>query len=176
MKGLCCTLHVRLVSMTTVSWRPLPCDRHCPSVVHYLFGLIWCRDMSRCSWVIDMTYETKMNIVALARKKNNSNSDVTRAFFWKVEILSTRSVQSERTNKVLGKQKMLAAAPSLLAAACRSKRSLLFGNNWKKTLPLRERCYVDTNIITCSITLQPLTWAKVCMKYSFFPFSYRKSE
>lgn len=52
--------------------------------------------------------------------------------FWKVEIFSTRSVQSERTNKVLGKQKMLGAAPSLLAAACRGRRSLLFGNNWKK--------------------------------------------
>lgn len=70
MKGLCWTLHVRLVSMTTVSWRPLPCDRHCPSVAHYPFGFIWRRDMSRCSWVTDMTYETKMNIIALARRKN----------------------------------------------------------------------------------------------------------
>lgn len=29
-------------------------------------------------------------------------------------------------------KKMLGAAPSLLAAACRGRRSLLFGNNWKK--------------------------------------------
>ena len=169
-KGLCWTPHVRLVSMTTVSWQPLLCDRHCPFAARYPFWFHLTSGHVKVfagNWYD--TWDKKWTLSPWPGKKNKSDSEITGAFLKSWDICNSNRSEGKhvqrRSARKKGKKKKRkkrwVLRPFLLAAACCSRRSSLR----KKTL-----CGHRPKLRVVSVAL------RTGVSHFLFPFSYSKSE